>query len=195
MAYGNALGLAQILGNSGIHQVQVPVLFQGRAGKAAVPVFIRHVRVQGNGQFLPVQQVLADSMAPVHGVPLGGMGVVLEKSVILPLKPAKPVGIVYPALFRLEMVRKSFNAHHKNRRAIQKPHKSHGKTDFCALYRSFLLYFSYCLHLASRIDAYSYILAHRRPLVNPLWLGARPAARPWGFFSPAGMRLSKLSLS
>ena len=102
---GQALGLGQAAVHGGVEKVQPAVLLHRGAGEAALAAFIGLVGVQGDGQLLPVEQVLADGVAPVHGVPHRGLGVVLEKDVVLPLEVAQAVGVVYPAALRLEVQR------------------------------------------------------------------------------------------
>ena len=51
---------------------------QGASGEAPVPV-IGLVRRKRRGKVFPVQQVTAHRMSPVHGPPLGLIGIVLIK--------------------------------------------------------------------------------------------------------------------
>ena len=105
VADGDALGL-QVLHcavrpaggvDAGVHEQLPPVLqLQGAAGEAAVLVHLR-IRRQRRRQPLPADEVLCLDVAPVHGAPVVGIGVVLEKKVVLSLVDGKAVGIVDPA--------------------------------------------------------------------------------------------------
>ena len=70
--------------------------FHSAAGEAAVLVII-HVRGQGHGQALPLDEVTGLHMTPVHGAPLHIIGMVLEKEVIFAFIRGEAVGIVDPA--------------------------------------------------------------------------------------------------
>ena len=69
---------------------------RGRAGETAVFV-AGAVRGQGRGQIVPVQQVGADGMAPMHGAPYRLVGVILVEQVVLALVIREAVGVVHPA--------------------------------------------------------------------------------------------------
>ena len=94
-------------GGGGIeqHQGMIPQpgdvarIHDGGAGEDRVHALsVLHIRVQGDGQLLPVQQVRAHRVAPVHVAPAVPGGVVLEEKMVVPLVPHQPVGIVVPAL-------------------------------------------------------------------------------------------------
>jgi len=83
--------------------VQFSVDFQGGAGEAAAFVFVVHIREQSRFRLAPMDQVFGSRMAPVHGAPVGRVGIVLEKGVVPAPEVAQAVGVVHPALFRLKM--------------------------------------------------------------------------------------------
>ena len=59
-------------------------------------------RVAGNGgvEMIPVYEVAADGVAPVHVAPLRSVGVVLEVEMILPILVGESVGVVHPSVER-----------------------------------------------------------------------------------------------
>ncbi len=65
----------------------------GAAGEAPVAVLSR---IEGLAQLLPVDQVLADGMAPVHVAPTPAVGIVLIEKMVLALVVNQPVGVVQP---------------------------------------------------------------------------------------------------
>ena len=86
-----------LLVHAGVDQQMPPVVqLDPAAGKAAGFV-IRRVRRERRGQALPADEVAALDVAPVHRVPHGVVGVVLEKQVIFTLVKAEAVRIVDPA--------------------------------------------------------------------------------------------------
>ena len=100
VSQSNALGLEFSLRgdfHTGVKQ-QVPSIGQlhPAAGEAAVPVILG-IRGQRRRQVLPADKVLGLSVTPVHGAPLGIVGVILKKQMVLPLVGGKAVGIVHPA--------------------------------------------------------------------------------------------------
>jgi len=56
---------------------------------------------------LPIDQVPADSMPPMHRTPQGIVGVVLVKKVIFTLIVHQPIGVIHPHLGWCEMVLRS----------------------------------------------------------------------------------------
>ena len=105
VAEGQALGLEGLLRpilpalfpHAGVHEKLSAVLhLDGGAGEAARLV-IALIRSQGRGQIVPVEQVRAHRVTPVHGAPLGGVGVILIEHMELPLVEGKAVGVVHPA--------------------------------------------------------------------------------------------------
>ena len=60
-------------------------------------------RIEGRGQLLPVDQVGADGVAPVHVAPVPAVGVVLVEEVIFARLPDQAVGVVEPAAPRREV--------------------------------------------------------------------------------------------
>ncbi len=102
VAHGHTLSLvflalvAALLANAGVEQQLLAVRqFDGAAGKAPEGI-IGRVRRQGGGQIGPMQQVMAHGMAPMHGVPLGVVGIVLIKQMVLAPVIGKAVGVVHP---------------------------------------------------------------------------------------------------
>ena len=83
--------------HSGIHQ-KLPAVgkFDCAAGKTAVPV-ISLIRRQRGGQVVPVQQIRAHRMPPVHGTPFGIIRVILIEHVIPAFIIRKSVGVIHPA--------------------------------------------------------------------------------------------------
>ena len=61
------------------------------------------IGIDGKGQVLPMHQILAHRVAPMHGVPFRIIGMILVEQVIPPAIPAKTVGIVHPSDPRGEM--------------------------------------------------------------------------------------------
>ena len=65
------------------------------AGKTAAAV-VGLGRIQGDSLFLPVHQILADSVSPVHSAPYRRIGKMLIEQMVLTFIIYKSVGIVYP---------------------------------------------------------------------------------------------------
>ena len=76
--FGEALPLQIRLGG-GIDQVQGAVFLYSGSGAAAAADFIFLIRDQGDGQHVPVHEVICREMAPMHDPTLGFVGIVLEK--------------------------------------------------------------------------------------------------------------------
>ena len=103
--YSDALGLhvpglaVRLLfpADAGVKQ-QLPAVGQlGRRPREAAVLVAGAVGGQGCGQIVPVQQVGADGVSPVHGPPKGAVGVVLIKQMVFSLIERKAVGVVHPA--------------------------------------------------------------------------------------------------
>ena len=97
-AHGKALllhaGAVRVcLGYACVHQVQAPVHLQGSAGKAPLRI-IGLIRGQGNRFHLPVNQIFAAPMSPVHGPLYRRVGMVLVKQMIPSPIDSKAIGIV-----------------------------------------------------------------------------------------------------
>ena len=114
---GNALGLdiphlsigLLFCHHAGVHQ-QLPAVIHlgGRAGEAAGAVVHRGIRGKCTGQILPVQQVGADRVTPVHGRPPHIVGVILIELVILPFVIREAVGVIEPAHIGGHVVGRAF---------------------------------------------------------------------------------------
>ena len=102
LAVVNVLRILLQIVDTGIIQVHRSVLLHSTAGKTAAAV-VGLGRIQGDSLFLPVHQILADSMSPVHSAPLRCVGKALVKQMILPLVPDKSVRIIDPAIRGFEM--------------------------------------------------------------------------------------------
>ena len=94
--FGEALPLQVRLGG-GIDQVQVSVFLDGGSGAAAAPDFVFLIGDQGDGQHVPVHEVIRREMAPVHDPPLGFVGIVLEEEMRLSVIKNSPVRVIAPA--------------------------------------------------------------------------------------------------
>ena len=114
---GNALGLdiphlpigLLFCHHAGVHQQLLAVIHHGgRAGEAAGAVVCRGIRCKRTGQILPVQQVGADGVTPVHGRPPHIVGVILIELVILPFIIRETVGVVQPAHIGGHVVSRAF---------------------------------------------------------------------------------------
>ncbi len=86
-----------LLGHACVHQ-HMPSVRQGQgaARETAVPV-AGFVRGHSRREIGPVEQVAAHRVSPVHGTPVGVVGMVLVKEVVAALIPGKAVGVVQPA--------------------------------------------------------------------------------------------------
>ena len=114
---GNALGLdiphlpigLLFCNHAGVHQQLLAVVhLGGRTGEAAGAVVRWGIRCKRTGQILPVQQVGADGVAPVHGCPPHIVGVILIELVILPFIIRETVWVVQPAHIRSHVVSRAF---------------------------------------------------------------------------------------
>jgi hypothetical protein len=92
------------MGHGSIEQIQPSIFFDGRAGETASIVFIFFIRIESNGQLLPMDQIITDRVAPMHLIPLRTVGIVLKKSVILPPEKYKSVWVVHPPLPWFKMI-------------------------------------------------------------------------------------------
>ena len=88
--------------HGGVVQIQLSVPFQSTARKNAV-LIVALGGVESYPQVLPMDQVAAYRVAPVHGAPAGGIGEVLIKKVVLTSIINKAVGIVDPVSRRFQM--------------------------------------------------------------------------------------------
>ena len=114
---GNALGLdiphlpigLLFCDHAGVHQQLLAVIhLGGRTGEAAGTIVRRGIRGKCTGQILPVQQVGADRVPPVHGRPPHIVGVILIELVILPFIIRETVGVVQPAHIGGHVVSRAF---------------------------------------------------------------------------------------
>ena len=58
----------------------------------------------GRLEMLPMHEVAADGVSPVHVSPLRAVGVILEVEVILPVLIHQSVGIVHPSILRCVVI-------------------------------------------------------------------------------------------
>jgi len=114
---GNALGLdiphlpigLLFCNHAGVHQQLLAVIhLGGRTGEAAGAVVCGGIRGKCAGQILPVQQVGADRVPPVHGRPPHIVGVILIELVILAFIIRETVWVVQPAHIRGHVVGRAF---------------------------------------------------------------------------------------
>ena len=109
LAYGDVLRLLEavaVVGGARIDQIQLPVLFDRAAGEASSlrVVVIAFARRKRDGQLLPMHQVIADRMPPVHLRPEAAIRVELVEEVVFPLEIDQAVRIVDPSAGAHEMV-------------------------------------------------------------------------------------------
>ncbi len=83
-------------GVAGVDQRQGVATHHRATGKTAVAVEVV-ARREGNGQVLPMHQVGALGVAPVHRAPFGVEGVVLVEHVVLAPKKHDSVRVVHPS--------------------------------------------------------------------------------------------------
>ncbi len=95
LGYVDVLRLGLGIAYRRIVEVHPAVQLQSAAGEHAILVVVLGGE-EGDTQVLPVDQVPADRMAPVHGAPAGGVGKVLVKEVVFPFIVDKTVGVVDP---------------------------------------------------------------------------------------------------
>jgi len=95
--------------HTGVHQQLLAVVhLGGRTGEAAGAIVYRGIRGKRTGQILPVQQVGADGVTPVHGCPPHIVGIILIELMILPLIVGEAVGIIEPAHIGGHVVGRAF---------------------------------------------------------------------------------------
>ena len=86
-----------ILGHTGVQNVSAALAVRlGRTGEAARCV-IGLIRRHRDRQVLPVHQIPAAPVTPVHAVPMGSVGVILIKQVIVFAVKVESIGVVDPA--------------------------------------------------------------------------------------------------
>ena len=98
----DVLRVRHLIADPGIHQHQLSLRLHGTSGEAAVLVPPDSGK-QGNPLMLPLHQVTADRMAPVHGSPPGTIRKILVKQMIHSFVIDKPVGIIDPVVRCLQM--------------------------------------------------------------------------------------------
>ena len=91
---GDETGLA-----IGAEAARVVLIHNGRAGEDHDSVFLR----KGDGEFLPVEQIGADGVAPAHVAPGVALGIVLVKEVVLAVEPDEAVRVIGPVGLRGEV--------------------------------------------------------------------------------------------
>ena len=92
-----------------VEQILLSVFYNGASGENAEIVIVL-IRSHGCGQILPMEKIAALRMTPVHAVPPGFVGVILEKKMMLSFIIGKTVGIVHPAHGIRKMNRRPGNA-------------------------------------------------------------------------------------
>ena len=85
-----------VIVDAGVHGDRRSLVIDHTAGKDAT--LIRRVggRHNGDGQFLPMHQIVADRVTPMHVGVIRAIGIVLEKQVIPSLPVNDAVGVVHP---------------------------------------------------------------------------------------------------
>ena len=101
-------GIGGNVPHPGIKQHHLPILLHGTAGKAAVLIFPDGGE-QRQALVLPMHQIPAHRMAPVHGTPSGGVGEILIKQVVLASVVQKAIGIIDPMIRRMKMQQRGFH--------------------------------------------------------------------------------------
>src|SRR5207249_5251685 len=101
IAGGETLHLGK---NAGVDQSWDAIVYKSRSGKAAVLVRAAGCRRQSHAQVLPMNQVFAARMPPVHISPICAVGIVLIKEVIRALPEQGSIGVIHPVGRRQEMV-------------------------------------------------------------------------------------------
>ena len=98
----------RLFAHAGVEQ-QLPAVGQlGRRPREAAVLVGGAVGGEGGGQVLPVQQVAADGVAPVHGAPHRLIGVILVEQVVFAFVIREAVGVVHPADVRGQVVGGAF---------------------------------------------------------------------------------------
>ena len=103
------LRVHRLVADSRVRQVQLSLVFHGASGKAAV-LILSAAGVQGQPLVLPVYQIPADRMAPVHGPPTGTIGKILVKQMVISFIIDEPVGVVDPVVRGFQMQFLCFHA-------------------------------------------------------------------------------------
>ena len=84
-----------ILDKACVHKPQFAVVDDSTTREASVLITVI-TRSQCNGKILPICQVIADNVSPMHRSPLGIIRMMLEKRVILTVIVYESVRVVYP---------------------------------------------------------------------------------------------------
>ena len=99
------MGLYIAVSHGSVEEIGLAVLDEGRTGEAAAGALIGLVGGQAHGLFFPMDQVITGNVGPIkRGCPHSGVGVMLEKGMVLSVEIAEAIGVVQPALFRLYMI-------------------------------------------------------------------------------------------
>ena len=86
---------------TGVNQPQFAIMLNGTAGEAAAFHISRH---QSCWQSLPMNQILAAGVSPVHRSPLCCIWMILIKHMIIALEIGKTIGIINPTTFCHQMI-------------------------------------------------------------------------------------------
>ena len=89
---------------AGVDEPQLAIIFHSTAGEAAAFHIPWH---QGCWQCLPMNQILAAGMAPMHWTPLGRIWMILVKHMIIALKKAEAIWVIHPAGFGHDVIPKA----------------------------------------------------------------------------------------
>ena len=91
--------------DAGVHGGRRTVVIDAATGEAMLLAAVSR-RGDGNGPMLPMDEVVADGVAPVHMAPRGAVGVVLVEQVPFAAEEDRPVRVVHPPGRRKEMIRR-----------------------------------------------------------------------------------------
>ena len=98
----NVVGIFLIVADGGVIEVKRPGHLHRAAGKHPVAV-VGFAGIEGDAPVFPVDQIVADGMAPVHGAPAGQVGEVLVKQMVPAFIINEAVGVVDPVPRRFQM--------------------------------------------------------------------------------------------
>ena len=85
-----------VIVDAGVHGDRRSLVIDHTAGKDATLIGRIRCRRNGDGQFLPMRQIVADGVAPMHIGVISAIGIVLKEQMISSLPVNDAVGIVHP---------------------------------------------------------------------------------------------------